>query len=126
VGEGQGEGTNDLKDPGLSGGTYEADFLVDTGATDSLAPGAELKEIGVQPMGKMVYELADGMIHEGEILPVPPLSKEGTQMPPFQKGAAQSAGGFRSITTTKRTFASRIVVATTVPFFSTTRLALGI
>src|SRR5262245_38500953 len=29
-----------------------------------------------------------------EILPVPPLSKEGTRMPPLPKGAAQSAGGF--------------------------------
>ncbi|MBI4801246.1 MAG: aspartyl protease family protein [Elusimicrobia bacterium] len=39
---------------------YEADFLVDTGATDCLAPAAELKKIGVTPAGKMVYELANG------------------------------------------------------------------
>ena len=45
-------------------GTYEADFLVDTGATDSLAPAAELKRIGVQPAGTMTYELADGTIQE--------------------------------------------------------------
>jgi len=32
-----------------------------------------------------------------EILPVPPLSKEGTQMPPLDKGAARSAGGFGSV-----------------------------
>ncbi len=55
-----------LKNLGVSGGIYEADFLVDTGATDSLAPGVELKKIGVQPVGKMVYELADGTIHEYE------------------------------------------------------------
>ena len=46
------------------GGTYEALFLVDTGATDSLAPAAELRNIGVQPVGTMVYELADGTVQE--------------------------------------------------------------
>lgn len=45
-------------------GAYEADFLVDTGATDSLAPGSELKKIGVQPVGKTAYELADGTVQE--------------------------------------------------------------
>lgn len=29
-----------------------------------------------------------------EILPVPPLAKEGTLLPPFGKGAAHGAGGF--------------------------------
>ena len=33
----------------------------------------------------------------GEILPVPPLPKEGTQKPPLEKGAARSAGGFGSV-----------------------------
>jgi clan AA aspartic protease len=41
-------------------GEYEADFLVDTGATDSLAPSVELKKIGVKPVGTTTYELADG------------------------------------------------------------------
>ena len=45
-------------------GLYEADFLVDTGATDSLAPGGELRKIGFEPVGKNVYELADGTIQE--------------------------------------------------------------
>jgi clan AA aspartic protease len=45
---------------GSANGGYESDFLVDTGATDSFAPAAELKKIGVQPVSKMVYELADG------------------------------------------------------------------
>jgi len=53
-----------LKGLGSPNGTYEADFLVDTGATDSLAPAAELRKIGVQPVGTMAYELADGTIHE--------------------------------------------------------------
>ncbi len=45
-------------------GTYEADFLVDTGATDSLVPARELRQVGVQPVGTTVYELADGTIQE--------------------------------------------------------------
>ena len=53
-----------LKGFGSSNGTYEADFLVDTGATDSLAPAAELRKIGVQPVGTRIYELADGTIKE--------------------------------------------------------------
>ena len=39
---------------------YEADFLVDTGATDCLAPASELRRAGIQPVGRMTYELADG------------------------------------------------------------------
>jgi clan AA aspartic protease len=53
-----------LKGLGGSNGTYEGDFLVDSGATDCLAPAAKLREIGVQPVGTMVYELADGTKHE--------------------------------------------------------------
>ena len=43
---------------------YEADFLVDTGATDSLAPASELKKAGIKPVGKMSYETADGRVVE--------------------------------------------------------------
>jgi len=39
---------------------YEALFLVDTCATDSLAPAGKLKKAGIDPVGKMTYELADG------------------------------------------------------------------
>ena len=39
---------------------YEADFLVDTGATDCLAPASELEKAGITRRGKMTYELADG------------------------------------------------------------------
>ena len=47
-------------------GGYEADFLVDTGATDSLAPGAELRRVGIRPVGKTAYALADGSVEEYE------------------------------------------------------------
>ena len=53
-----------LKGLGASNGSYEADFLVDTGATDCMAPAAKLRQIGVQPVGTVVYELADGTRHE--------------------------------------------------------------
>ena len=51
---------------GLEGnhGEYEALFLVDTGATDSLVPGDKLREIGVKEQGKMAYQLADGTVKE--------------------------------------------------------------
>ena len=39
---------------------YEAEFLVDTGYIDCLAPAAELKKAGIKPEGRSVYELADG------------------------------------------------------------------
>ena len=39
---------------------YDADFLVDTGTTDTMAPGSELRKIGIEPVGKDVYELANG------------------------------------------------------------------
>ncbi len=48
----------------VSNGTYEAEFLVDSGATDSLAPASELNKIGVQPVGRMAYELANGTVQE--------------------------------------------------------------
>ena len=49
-------------------GGYESDFLVDTGATatDSLAPSAELRKAGIQPLGKTVYEVANGAVEEYE------------------------------------------------------------
>lgn len=39
---------------------YQADFLVDSGATDSMVPAKHLKKIGIKPVGRMAYELADG------------------------------------------------------------------
>lgn len=45
---------------------YEADFLVDTGATDCLAPANKLRDAGILPIGKTTYELADGTPKEYE------------------------------------------------------------
>ena len=49
-----------------SNGALEADFLVDTDATDSVAPSSSLREIGVEPIGARAYELADGTRQEFE------------------------------------------------------------
>jgi clan AA aspartic protease len=43
---------------------YEADFLVDTGATDCLAPASKLDRAGIRRRGRMAYELADGSTEE--------------------------------------------------------------
>src|SRR5204863_3325299 len=56
--------TVQLRSLGTANGKYEADFLVDTGATDSLAPATEFQAIGVKPVGKTIYELADGSLEE--------------------------------------------------------------
>lgn len=50
----------------VSNKSFEAKFLVDSGATDSLVPALELSKIGVLPIGKMAYELANGMVEEYE------------------------------------------------------------
>jgi len=47
-----------------SNGSFEALLLVDTGATDSMAPADELEKIGVNKEGKTSYELADGTLKE--------------------------------------------------------------
>ena len=39
---------------------YEATFLVDTGAVDSLAPANELERAGIKRAGRRASELADG------------------------------------------------------------------
>jgi clan AA aspartic protease len=42
------------------GKPFQAEFLVDTGAIDCMAPASSLRAAGVKPEGKAVYELADG------------------------------------------------------------------
>ena len=46
--------------------TYIADFLVDTGAMETMAPASALREIGIEPVGKRAYELANGQLEEFE------------------------------------------------------------
>ena len=49
-----------IRNPAEPQRTWEGLFLVDTGATDSLAPRQHLEAIGLEPEGKRKYELADG------------------------------------------------------------------
>ena len=45
---------------------WEAEFLVDTGAIDCMAPRERLIAAGIRPEGKRVYELANGQPVEYE------------------------------------------------------------
>jgi len=49
-----------------SSGIFQSQFLVDTGAIDSMAPASELRKIGINAIGKKAYELASGSIVEYE------------------------------------------------------------
>ena len=49
-----------IRNPAEPHRTWEALFLVDTGATDCLVPRPGLEAIGLAPRGQRVYELADG------------------------------------------------------------------
>ena len=50
-----------------SGGSYSADFLVDTGSTDTLVPASALRRLGVRVIDRRRYELPDGAVREYEI-----------------------------------------------------------
>ncbi len=49
-----------IRNPASPDRVWEALFLVDTGATDSLVPRDGLESIGLKPLGQRTYELADG------------------------------------------------------------------
>ena len=51
----------------ITNDSFTANFLIDTGATDSMAPASELKRIGIEPVGKRFYQLANGRMAEFEI-----------------------------------------------------------
>jgi predicted aspartyl protease len=51
---------------GLWTSPFEAEFLVDTGSIDCMAPSEKLLAAGVRPEGKAVHELANGQPIEYE------------------------------------------------------------
>ena len=53
-----------VRAPGRSSAPYEAIFLVDTGAMDSMAPSSDLEKAGVERIGHETFELADGSLRE--------------------------------------------------------------
>jgi clan AA aspartic protease len=56
--------TTQIRNLGKTEAPYEAEFLVDTGAIDCMAPSHGLKMAGVVVEGKDSYELADGTLIE--------------------------------------------------------------
>ncbi len=56
--------TTKLTNLGALDRSFDAVFLVDAGATDSVAPRDELEKIGIAKEGKTTYELADGTVKE--------------------------------------------------------------
>jgi clan AA aspartic protease len=49
-----------VRNPAQPEKTWEGLFLVDTAAVDCLVPARHLRTIGLQPVAKRTYELADG------------------------------------------------------------------
>jgi len=49
-----------VRNPANPDTAWEALFLVDTGAVDCLVPSRHLRELGIEPRSKRIYELADG------------------------------------------------------------------
>ena len=49
-----------IRNPAAPEQSWEALFLVDTGAVDCLVPGKELATIGLSPKAQRTYELGDG------------------------------------------------------------------
>lgn len=52
--------TVQIRDLALTGSPFEAEFMVDTGSLHCLAPASRLREAGVTPEGRQVYQLASG------------------------------------------------------------------
>lgn len=59
--------TTRISDLNKTNPPYEAEFLVDTGSVDCMAPGDELERIGIPKERKFVYELANGEEVEYEL-----------------------------------------------------------
>ena len=49
-----------VKNPAARDRTWQGEFLVDTGAIESVIPRKHLTAIGVEPFGSRTYEMADG------------------------------------------------------------------
>ena len=49
-----------IRNPALPAKSWAGEFLVDSGAIDSLVPRDQLEAIGLKPKAQRFYELADG------------------------------------------------------------------
>ncbi len=59
--------TTTIRSLSTEGTPYEAEFLVDTGALDCLAPREALEAAGITAESKRTYELANGELVEYEV-----------------------------------------------------------
>ncbi len=44
--------------------SFTSTFLIDTGSHDSMVPASELKKLGIEPVRKEFYEMANGELKE--------------------------------------------------------------
>ncbi len=49
-----------VKNPAARDRVWQGEFLVDTGAIESVVPRQHLEAIGIEPIGSRTYEMADG------------------------------------------------------------------
>ncbi|MCY4103987.1 MAG: clan AA aspartic protease [bacterium] len=56
-----------IRNPADPDRSWEGEFVVDTGATNSVVPRRHLESIGLKPIGHRTYGLADGSEHQAEI-----------------------------------------------------------
>ena len=53
-----------ISNPSDSSRRWQGEFLIDSGATDTVVPGNRLREIGILVDETRRYKLADGRVHE--------------------------------------------------------------
>lgn len=51
-----------IKNPRYPNRQFKGEFLVDSGATYTVVPSSELKKMGIEPVGKERFVLADGKV----------------------------------------------------------------
>ncbi|MCY3561077.1 MAG: clan AA aspartic protease [bacterium] len=56
-----------IRNPADMDRSWAGEFLVDTGATNSIVPRRHLESIGLQPIGHRTYGMADGSDYRAEI-----------------------------------------------------------
>lgn len=58
-----------IRNPADRERSWDGLFLVDTGSTDCVVPASALRSIGLAPLGRRTYELADGRRETVDITP---------------------------------------------------------
>jgi predicted aspartyl protease len=53
-----------LKRPGSTVNRFESIFVINKAISDTMAPASDLTRVGIEPAGRLTYELADGTLQE--------------------------------------------------------------